>query len=119
LCVTIESEDGADSTIVQAANPDDHVFEVRAGYVTISGFRIKGASGVDVAGIYLNWVVHCNIRENEVLNNQYGISIFGPFQYTRTTSAITGGMITQVPMPMETVLVILLTAYNGITTIIH
>ncbi|MCK4733676.1 MAG: Ig-like domain-containing protein, partial [Methanophagales archaeon] len=79
--LTIKSENGADSTIVQAANPDDHVFEVRAGYVTISGFRIKGASGVDVAGIYLNWVVHCNIRENEVLNNQYGIFIFGPFQY--------------------------------------
>jgi GH25 family lysozyme M1 (1,4-beta-N-acetylmuramidase) len=80
--VTIESEDGAEVTIVQAANPDDHVFEVRAGYVTISGFRIKGATGVDhVAGIYLNWVIHCNIRENEVLNNQYGISIYGPFQY--------------------------------------
>ena len=40
--VTIESEDGADSTIVQAENPYDPVFEVIANHVNIRGFRVKG-----------------------------------------------------------------------------
>ena len=31
--LTIQSEKGAEKTIVQAANPDDHVFEVTADYV--------------------------------------------------------------------------------------
>jgi parallel beta-helix repeat protein len=43
--LTIRSENGAESTIVQAANPNDHVFEVTADYVNIYGFTIKGATG--------------------------------------------------------------------------
>ena len=43
--LTIQSENGADSTIVQAANPDDHVFEVTADYVNITGFMVKGPTG--------------------------------------------------------------------------
>jgi parallel beta-helix repeat protein len=49
--VTIESEGGAEVTIVQAADPDDHVFEVTANYVNISGFTVKGA--IEASGIYL------------------------------------------------------------------
>jgi pectin methylesterase-like acyl-CoA thioesterase len=41
--LTIRSENGSDSTIVHAADSDDHVFEVTADYVTISGFAAKGA----------------------------------------------------------------------------
>jgi hypothetical protein len=33
--LTIKSENGAEATIVQAANPDDHVFEVISDYVII------------------------------------------------------------------------------------
>ena len=42
--LTIKSENGAEVTIVQAANPKDHVFKVTAPYVEISGFTIKGAN---------------------------------------------------------------------------
>lgn len=41
--LTIKSEDGAASTIVQAADPSDHIFEVTADYVNISGFTVRKA----------------------------------------------------------------------------
>ena len=50
--LTIKSENGAEKTIVQAANPDDHVFEVTASYVSISGFTVKGATKIS-----LGWLV--------------------------------------------------------------
>jgi pectin methylesterase-like acyl-CoA thioesterase len=40
--LTIKSENGADSTIVQAENQDNHVFEVTADYVNISGLTVEG-----------------------------------------------------------------------------
>jgi hypothetical protein len=49
--LTIRSENGSASTIVQATNSDDHVFEVTVDYVNISGFTVKGAT--HQAGIYL------------------------------------------------------------------
>jgi pectin methylesterase-like acyl-CoA thioesterase len=33
--LTIRSENGSETTIVQAANPNDHIFEARADYVNI------------------------------------------------------------------------------------
>ena len=71
--ITIKSENGAEKTIVQAANPDDHVFEVTADYVNISGFTVKEATGDQRAGIYLDDVSYCNISGNNVLNNLHGI----------------------------------------------
>jgi hypothetical protein len=44
--LTIRSEHDAASTIVNALDPDDHVFEVTADYVNISGFMVKGATGI-------------------------------------------------------------------------
>ena len=41
----IQSENGSDSTIVRAANSNDHVFELKADYVTISGFTMTGTTG--------------------------------------------------------------------------
>ena len=41
------------STTVQAVNPDDHVFEVKADFVNISGFTITGSSkgaGISIYG---------------------------------------------------------------------
>jgi len=46
----IRSENGSAECIVQAANPDDHVFEVLADYVTICGFTIKNATDYESAG---------------------------------------------------------------------
>ena len=63
-------------TIVQAANPDDHVFEVTADYVNISGFTVTGTGGagyVGYAGIYLSDVEHCNISNSGISNNWNGI----------------------------------------------
>jgi len=51
--LTIMSENGAEKTIVQAANSDDHVFEITADYVNLSGFTITGASEWGRSGIYL------------------------------------------------------------------
>ena len=42
--LTIRSENGSASTIVQAANPNDYVFEITADYVNISGFTVEGGA---------------------------------------------------------------------------
>lgn len=67
--LTIRSENGSVNCIVYAANPDDHVFAVTADYVTISGFTVKLATGVEKRGIYLSSVNHCTISENTASNN--------------------------------------------------
>ncbi len=76
--LTIKSTSGnPEDTIVQANNSDDHVFEVTADYVNISGFKIMGATEAIYtipAGIYLkNSLDHCIIFNNNVSNNMYGI----------------------------------------------
>jgi len=73
--LTIRSENGADATIVQVADPNDHVFEVTADYVNISGFTVKGATGTRKAGIHLN-ADHCNISYNVASNNYNGIRLY-------------------------------------------
>ncbi len=72
--LTIRSENGSASTIVKAANSGDHVFNVTADYVNISRFTVKGATFYS-AGIYLNSIDHCNISDNTVSNNKYGIKL--------------------------------------------
>jgi parallel beta-helix repeat protein len=69
----IRSENGSANCIVQAANLNDHVFEVKANYVNIIGLTAKGAEAGGKAGIYLNDVEHCNISNNEASNNYIGI----------------------------------------------
>ena len=69
--LTIQSENGSDSTIVQAADYNDHVFEVQANYVNINGFTVKGA--LLKTGIYFNNINNCDILNNIALNNKYGI----------------------------------------------
>jgi len=70
--LTIKSEGGAETTIVQAADSNDHVFEVTADYVNISGFTVKGAGYLKI-GIYLYSVNHCDISDNNVSSNCFGI----------------------------------------------
>lgn len=77
----IQSENGSDSTIVQAAKSNDHVFAVTADYVNISGFTVKGAgfSGPYLpkyyAGIYLGNADFCNVSYNKASDNCYGICL--------------------------------------------
>ena len=74
--VTIQSEKGAGSTSVTAANSDEHVFYVTAEDVTISGFTVTGATGEKRAGIYLgDGAAHCTISNNIISNNYYGIHL--------------------------------------------
>jgi parallel beta-helix repeat protein len=74
--LTIHSENGFESCIVQAGNPDDHVFDVTAAYVNISGFTVTGATGDGKSGIYLSGVAHCNISNNNASNNLFGIYLY-------------------------------------------
>ncbi|NQE46360.1 Cell surface glycoprotein [ANME-1 cluster archaeon GoMg2] len=75
--LTIKSENGADSTIVQAADLSDHVFEINTDYVNISGFTATGAMGNDKSGFHLFYGDHCNISCNRANDNYYvGISLY-------------------------------------------
>ena len=62
--VTIQSENGYNTTTVVAASSTDYVFEVTDDNVTINGFSIYGATGSEKAGIYLNSVTYCTIENN-------------------------------------------------------
>ncbi len=78
--LTIQSENGATSTTVQAANSSDHVFHVTADNVTIIGFTVTGANTNYSAGIYLgisfgNGVDYCTISNNTASNNYGGIRL--------------------------------------------
>ncbi|RLG27722.1 hypothetical protein DRO03_11505, partial [Methanosarcinales archaeon] len=70
--LTLEGE-GADVVTVTAASSSDHVFEVTADWVNISGFTMTGAMSSPYAGIYLDGVDYCNIYENNCSNNGRGI----------------------------------------------
>ena len=75
----IFSENGSASTIVQAAIPDDHVFEITANHVNLSGFAVENATQGTTppysGGVYLYYVEHCNISDNTVSNNFGGIGL--------------------------------------------
>ncbi len=60
----IQSENGYNTTTVIAASSDSHVFEVTENNVTIDGFSIYGATGLEMAGIYLSAVNGCTIKNN-------------------------------------------------------
>ncbi|MEE8168418.1 MAG: S8 family serine peptidase, partial [Candidatus Hydrothermarchaeales archaeon] len=67
---------GVGSTIVKAANANEHIFEIINVSVNISGFTIKGANGSEAAGVYLNKSSTSNISLNRISNNQYGIKFY-------------------------------------------
>ena len=71
--LTIRSENGANSTIVQAANPDDHVFYIEADYVILSGFTVQDAG--NARGVYLVGVGGCTILGNTLLNNHEAVRL--------------------------------------------
>ncbi|MEA2052530.1 MAG: NosD domain-containing protein, partial [Euryarchaeota archaeon] len=84
--LTIRSENGAASTTVNALYSNDHVFEVTADYVSISGFTANGATGSGKAGIYLDNIIdHCNIYDNNASGNNYGIYLSWSSKYHTIT----------------------------------
>ena len=84
--LTIRSENGSASTIVNAADSTDHVFEVTTDYVNISGFTVKGATYPGCIGIYLNNVDHCNISGNDASDNYFGIVLSSSSSNTITNN---------------------------------
>jgi len=88
--LTIRSENGADSTIVHATNPDDHVFEVTADYVNISEFTVEGATEGWNSGIFLCGVKNCYIFKNNASHNYFGIKL-----YASTNSTIINNIVSE------------------------
>jgi PGF-pre-PGF domain-containing protein len=73
--LTLRGE-GVDVVNVTAPTPNsDHVFNVTADYVNISGFNVTGATGDCKAGIYLYGASYCNISDNNCTNNENGIML--------------------------------------------
>ena len=68
--------EGADVVTVHAASSSDHVFEITAAYVTITGFTATGATGTQKAGFCLLHGDYCNISYNTAVNNFYGIRTY-------------------------------------------
>lgn len=96
--LTIRSTSGNPAdTIVQAANSNYHVFQVAADYVNISGFTVTGATGSDKAGIYLGeidcFVRYCNISNNIVSNNYYGIYLYSVSGYNTRYNTLTNNTV--------------------------
>jgi parallel beta-helix repeat protein len=52
------------------------VFDVRADWVTISGFAVTGATNDGGVGIYIRYADHCNISGNYASGNYYGIRLY-------------------------------------------
>jgi len=79
--LTVKSENGADKTIIQAADSNNNVFKITADYVTIDGFTIKGGS----SGVYIGeraWLKvadYSTISNNNILGNNKGISLADVF----------------------------------------
>ena len=72
---------GADVVNVTAASTSDHVFNVSANYVNISGFNVTGTWD---AGIYLGNVDHCEIFDNTASGNDIGIYLVDSSNNTLT-----------------------------------
>jgi len=71
--LTIKSENGSANCVVSAASSNDHVFDVTADWVNITGFTVENATSAGKAGIYLYGVAYCNISSNNIANNYWGI----------------------------------------------
>ncbi len=73
--VTIQSMEGLEETVVQAADANDHVFHVQQNLTTIKGFTIEGATGADRAGVYVHGstVQDASILDSYMADNRYGI----------------------------------------------
>ncbi|MCD4846244.1 MAG: right-handed parallel beta-helix repeat-containing protein [Methanosarcinales archaeon] len=82
--LTIQSKNGPTHTIISSAT-GDVAFNVTTDYVNISGFTIKNATGRTIIenhsfvahspghGILLHDIEHCNISNNTVSQNSFGI----------------------------------------------
>ncbi|MBN2098201.1 MAG: PKD domain-containing protein [Dehalococcoidia bacterium] len=81
--LTVQSENGRETTIVQAADPSLDVFLIMADDVTIDGFAAQGVTATYYGGITLYGdgsddgdVTGCVIKNNDCSNNDCGLMLF-------------------------------------------
>ena len=70
-----------DAVTVQANDSDNHVFNVTADMVNISGFTVTGVTGKGKAGMCLNNADYCNIFDNNFSNNCNGIYLLSSCEH--------------------------------------
>jgi parallel beta-helix repeat protein/VCBS repeat-containing protein len=73
----VTSDSGVSVTILNAFDATDHVLNVTANNVNVSGFSIQGSTGINAAGVYLEGADGGNISKNKITNNAYGILLNG------------------------------------------
>ena len=73
--LTIRSENGSESVIIKAADPDEDVFKIVSNNINIYGFTIERATGIRKAGIYIHKSTSCNVSNNIFKGNWYGIRL--------------------------------------------
>ena len=77
--LNLVAKKGRLETFIEWANPDAHVIEITSLYgVVVEGFTIKGATGVEKAGIYMsdNLEHQYHIYQfNRFMNNNLGLSL--------------------------------------------
>ncbi|WP_091688718.1 NosD domain-containing protein [Methanococcoides vulcani] len=89
--LNITSTGGAAVTHVTAASPGDHVFEVTADWVTITGFNVSSATDTNKAGIWLSWYsTNNNLTSNTASDNYYGILLVSSSNNTLTSNTASG-----------------------------
>ena len=75
--LTIRSENGSASCIVNASNRCDHVFEISEDSVILNGFTVQNATGYGYdwkkAGIHIESSNYVNISDCVIENNKFGI----------------------------------------------
>jgi parallel beta-helix repeat protein len=74
--VNIVSVNGSNVTIVKANVSTDHIFNIQANNVNLTGFTIKSGTGDNTAGILLNGVAGCNLSNNNLTTNYAGAVIY-------------------------------------------
>jgi parallel beta-helix repeat protein len=74
--VALISVNGSEKTILSANTSSDHVFNITADNVNISGFTIRGASDASMAGVYLAESDGCNISNNLLTGSYYGVAFY-------------------------------------------
>ena len=88
--LTVQSENGSASTIINASDSNDHVFNVSEDYVNITGFTVGGAKNAGYpcysSGLYLESVENCNIVNNTASNNHNGIYLGSSSNNTLTNN---------------------------------
>jgi len=91
--LTIIGENGSSMTVVQAENPGDHVFEIHADDVHLSGFSITGATewieGEGAAkGINVRYSHGTVLDNNDVYGNKEGIVLYNCYDCTVYSNTI-------------------------------